>query len=385
MFDFLKKKITNFVNSVVGKKEVEEKSEPKEEPASAPAVEEKPPVAEKIVEKKIIEEKPVEKSEEKIEVKEKIENKVFAEKVKQKKEEKIRPSLSIATTIKSIISKEIEIKKEDVKGMLDSLELDLIEADVDMDAAARIIAALQNKLVGKKVEKKSLNDFIKREIAATLAEAMTTGKEFNLLERIRSGPRPFVVVFLGINGSGKTTTMAKIAHLLMKNNLSVVFAAADTFRAAAIEQLNIHAERLGVKIIKRDYGSDPAAVAFDAINYARAHNIDVVLVDTAGRQETNANLMNELKKINRVIKPHLKIYVGESIGGSAVLEQVKSFNSEVGIDGIILTKIDCDAKGGTILSAANATNVPVLMLGSGQGYEDIENFDAEKIASRIME
>ncbi|NYZ77371.1 signal recognition particle-docking protein FtsY, partial [Candidatus Micrarchaeota archaeon] len=160
--------------------------------------------------------------------------------------------------------------------------------------------------------------------------------------------------------------------------------ASDTFRAAAIEQISVHADRLGVKVIKRDYGSDPASVAYDAVNYAKAHGIDAVLIDTAGRQDTNINLINELKKMDRVIKPDLKIYIGESIAGNALMEQVASFNREIGVDGVILTKLDCDAKGGTILSVARATGVPILYIGTGQGYDDIELFDAAKIAERIV-
>ncbi|MEM3422888.1 MAG: signal recognition particle-docking protein FtsY [Candidatus Bilamarchaeaceae archaeon] len=388
MFDFLKKKISNFVNKITGKEDDVESAPPSQPSTSHPTekpapdlVKEKPQEEKKSVEhfQEFLEEKKVPKEEVT-----KPQEKKEVKKTEQKKD-KIAPSLSMGTVIKSIISKDIEIKKEDIKTMLDSLELDLIEADVDIETSSRIIADIEKRLVGKKVEKSVLNDFIKKEIKDALADAMITGKEFSILDEVRKGPRPFVIIFLGTNGSGKTTTIAKIANLFLSNKISVVLAAADTFRAAAIEQLKFHAEKLNVKLISKDYGSDPASVAFDAINYAKAHNIDVVLVDTAGRQETNTNLMNELKKVNRVIKPNLKIYIAESIGGSAILEQIKSFNSEVGIDGIILTKLDCDAKGGTILSAANVTGVPVIMIGDGQKYENIKSFNACEIASRIME
>jgi fused signal recognition particle receptor len=209
-------------------------------------------------------------------------------------------------------------------------------------------------------------------------------KKFDLLDKVDSLDKPIKIMFIGINGAGKTTTIAKVAKLLMDNKRKVVFAAADTFRAAAIEQMEVHAGRLGVKTIKRDYGSDPTSVAFDAVNYAKAHAIDAVLIDTAGRQDTNISLLNEIKKMSRVIQPDLKIYIGESISGNAILEQVSSFNREVGIDGVILTKLDCDPKGGTMLSISKATGIPIIYIGTGQGYDALEKFDAAAIARRIV-
>jgi fused signal recognition particle receptor len=170
----------------------------------------------------------------------------------------------------------------------------------------------------------------------------------------------------------------------MDNGMTVVFSASDTFRAAAIEQAEVHATRLGITIIKSNYGADPASVAFDAINYARSHNIDAVLIDSAGRQDTNANLLDELKKMNRVAKPDIKIYIGESIGGNSIIEQIRAFNEAIGLDGAILTKIDCDAKGGTAISVSRSTGIPVLYLGIGQGYADLVPFDPHKIAQEIM-
>ncbi|MFH1221512.1 MAG: signal recognition particle-docking protein FtsY [Candidatus Micrarchaeota archaeon] len=444
MFDFLKKKIANFVNTLTGKEEKlpevaeekieelpEEKIEDKPAPPKAeppkPAekkeepkkVEEKKPVP-KIEEKKAEERKPA-KAEKKPEVAPKVEKKpemapapkhVEAPKpiptpkpvaeipktVEKPMEKAERPveipkepevktpkvSLSFVSTVKSIFTGEVEIKEQDVRETLDALEMGLIEGDVSIEIAESIIAELRDKLIGNKIQKGKLNEFIKQQIIDTLKDAMTTGSEFEVVQRVKATNKPVKILFLGINGAGKTTTIAKVATLLMKNGLTVVVAGADTFRAAALEQLEIHANKLGVKMIKRDYGSDPTSVAFDAVTYATAHGIDAVLIDTAGRQETNVNLMNELKKIERVIKPDLKLYVGESIGGSAVLEQVRSFNSEVGIDGIVLTKLDCDAKGGTVISAAKATGVPIVLIGTGQKYEDMEDFQPNRIISRLM-
>ncbi len=182
-----------------------------------------------------------------------------------------------------------------------------------------------------------------------------------------------------------TTTIAKVAKLLLDNDYKIVFAAADTFRAAAIEQMQVHADRLGVRVIKRDYGSDPTSVAYDATGYAKAHGIDAVLIDTAGRQDTNISLINEMKKMTRVIQPELKIYIGESIAGQAILEQIKTFDREIGLDAVILTKLDCDPKGGTMLSINKATGIPIIYVGVGQRYEDLELFDTQSIVDRIVE
>ncbi|MFC1682414.1 signal recognition particle-docking protein FtsY, partial [Nanoarchaeota archaeon] len=194
---------------------------------------------------------------------------------------------------------------------------------------------------------------------------------------------PYIILFCGINGSGKTTTVAKIAEYLKKNNLTCVLAAADTFRAASIEQLKKHSEKLNVKVIANEYGSDPAAVAFDAVKYAEKNKIDCVLIDTAGRIHTSKNLLKEIEKISRVTKPDTKIFVGESITGNDAIEQVKTFNFEIGIDGIILTKADIDEKGGTALSVGYVTKKPILFLGTGQEYEAIEVFDKEKFIEKL--
>ena len=300
----------------------------------------------------------------------------------EKKEEK-KVKLGIMSAVKSLISKEVEIREGDVKDLFDTLELELLEGDVSLEVSQEIIEKLKTELIGSKVEKGKMNEEINSKIKKTLAEIME-GEKIDFVEFVRSSEKPVKIVFLGINGAGKTTTIAKVAKLLMDNGLSVVFAASDTFRAAAIEQISVHAERLDVKVIKRDYGSDPTSVAYDAANYAKAHGIDAVLIDTAGRQDTNVNLINELKKMDRVLEPDLKVYIGESIAGQALMEQVSSFNKEIGVDGVILTKLDCDAKGGTILSVTKTTGVPVIYIGTGQKYEDLELFDANKIAERIV-
>ncbi|MEN7982689.1 MAG: signal recognition particle-docking protein FtsY, partial [Nanoarchaeota archaeon] len=194
---------------------------------------------------------------------------------------------------------------------------------------------------------------------------------------------PYVILFCGINGTGKTTTVAKVADYLKGNNLSCVLAAGDTFRAASIEQLKTHGERLNIKVVAHEYGSDPASVGFDAIAYAKKNKIDCVLIDTAGRMHTSKNLLKEMEKIVKVCKPDLKIFVGESITGNDILEQVRSFDWAIGIDGIVLSKADIDEKGGTALSVGYVTKKPILYLGTGQEYDKFEVFDREKFIERL--
>jgi fused signal recognition particle receptor len=192
-------------------------------------------------------------------------------------------------------------------------------------------------------------------------------------------------MFVGVNGTGKTLSIAKIAYLLQQHGKSCVMAAGDTFRAGAIEQLTIHADKLGVKIVKHGPGSDPAAVAYDAIEHAKAKHKDVVLLDTAGRMQTNSNLMDEMAKIKRVAKPDMIIFVGDALSGNDAVEQAKRFNEVVGIDGVILTKVDADAKGGSSLSIAYTIGKPLLFIGVGQGYDDQIPFNPEWMVQHIFE
>jgi fused signal recognition particle receptor len=212
---------------------------------------------------------------------------------------------------------------------------------------------------------------------------MTTPKR-NILEEIKTGEKPYIIMMLGPNGAGKTTHIAKLTHYFKKQGLSCVWAAADTFRSGAIHQLQEHADKLDIKVIKQQYGADPAAVAFDALTSAQANKFDIILIDTAGRQETNKNLMEELKKIERVVKPNLKIYVGESYTGQGLLTMAQEFDKAIGIDGFILSKIDADAKGGTTISLLYQLKKPIFYVGTGQGYEDLQEFSPEFILNRII-
>jgi len=279
-----------------------------------------------------------------------------------------------------------EIKEKEVEEALWDLELELLEADVALEVVEELKEKIKQQLVGQKVKvgtdkRRLVEDVVRKAVL----EVLTPKRRIDLLEMIKSkGEKPFVIVFVGFNGSGKTTTIAKLAHWLKKHGLSVVIAASDTFRAGAIEQVEEHARRVGVKVIKHRYGADPAAVAYDAIQHAKARGIDVVLVDTAGRNELNRNLMDEMKKIVRVIRPDLVIFVGDALAGNAIIEQARQFNEAVRIDGVILTKLDADARGGAALSISHAIGAPILFVGIGQGYDDLREFDEKWMIEKIF-
>ncbi len=301
----------------------------------------------------------------------------------EEKKRELKTKVGIAGKIKSVFRGFVELNEKDIAELLDELELALLEADVEQDTAAEITREIRKELVGKKIPSgKNLNELVKEEIKKALQKTMAVEKK-DLLA-LAEKKKPFVILFLGPNGAGKTTTIAKLTFLLQGRGKSVVWAAADTFRAASIEQLEKHAEKLKVRMIKHKYGADPAAVAFDAVKAAEAACNDFVLIDSAGRQETNRNLMEELKKIVRVAKPDLKIYVGESFTGQALLQQALEFNAALGIDGFVLTKIDCDSKGGTTISLLYKTKKPVLFVGTGQEYKDLLAFDPEFVLEKII-
>ena len=276
------------------------------------------------------------------------------------------------------------IREKHLDNVLPELELALMESDVAMEAVEEMEIIIKKRLVGLRVENRAaIVPTIEKALKASLVELLskTTFDPQTLLEK-RDGP--LIIAFVGVNGTGKTTTIAKIADWLQKNGKSVVMAASDTFRAGAIEQLEIHAERLGCKFIKHQAGADPAAVAFDAVEHARAKHRDIVLIDTAGRMQTNTNLMDEMKKIKRVAKPDLIMFVGDSLAGNDAIDQARKFHEAVGIDAVVLTKLDVDAKGGAALSISSAIGQPIAFVGIGQDYGDIMPFDATWIVERIF-
>jgi len=277
----------------------------------------------------------------------------------------------------TISEKEFEIYEEE-------LQILLLENNVAFEVAEKIVQDLKIKIIGKEINKKEIEIKIKNTLKEIIKDILI--EPFEIKGKIKgkkSKGEPYVILFCGINGTGKTTTIAKIANSLKKQNISCVLAAGDTFRAASIEQITHHGDKLGIKVISQDYGTDPASVGFDAIKYAKKNAIDCVLIDTAGRMHTSKNLLNEIEKISRVTKPDLKLFIGESITGNDVIEQLKSFDNSIGIDGIVLTKADIDDKGGTALSVGYATKKPILYLGTGQEYHEIEQFDKDKFIERL--
>jgi len=276
----------------------------------------------------------------------------------------------------------VKISEEDFTKYDEELEILLLENNVAFEVVDIIIKRLKESIVGKELLKKEIDGQIRDAFRDILSEVLI--KPFNLLERIREKEnKPYVILFFGINGSGKTTTIAKIARFLEEKNIHCVLAAGDTFRAASIEQLKEHGNRINVPVIAHEYGTDPASVGFDAINYAKKKQLDCVLIDTAGRMHTEQNLIREMEKISKVCRPDLKIFIGESITGNDATEQARIFNENIGIDGIILAKSDIDEKGGTALSVGYITKKPILFLGTGQAYSNLEPFDKDKFLEKL--
>ncbi|HEV2429350.1 MAG TPA: signal recognition particle-docking protein FtsY, partial [Thermoplasmata archaeon] len=268
--------------------------------------------------------------------------------------------------------------------ILDELEVVLLQSDVALPVIERIRRDLKRELAGKKVRwGADLEAAVRTSLEASV-RAILSQPEFDLMGRIRAqAVKPYIVLFLGVNGTGKTTTVAKIAGKLRDAGCSVVIAAGDTFRAGAIEQLLVHGERLGIRVVRQQEGSDPAAVAFDAVQHAKAKGVDVVLIDTAGRQHTNENLIEEAKKIRRVVRPDCTLFVGDALSGNDVVQQAKLFQEALGLDGIVLTKLDADTKGGAALSLTFVTKRPIVYVGTGQGYADLGPFEADRMVERL--
>ena len=281
-----------------------------------------------------------------------------------------------------------ELKAENLNPILSDFKMSLAENDVAFPVADKICDELEKRLAG--VQVKRLDDrkkIVEDNLRQVLLEVMLTNKQIDLLKLVdekRKKTEPFVLMFVGINGTGKTTTIAKVARFFQDKRYSVVIAAADTYRAGSIEQLEEHGKRLGVRMIKGNYGGDPAAIAYDAVSHAKAQGINVVLIDTAGRMQTNQNLMNELVKVKRVVGPDLTVLTVDSLIGNDAVMQAEEFNKAVGIDATILTKVDADVKGGSALSVTYVTGKPILFIGVGQTYKDLELFNPEKFVNMIL-
>ena len=282
-----------------------------------------------------------------------------------------------------------ELNQESIKNILWDLQLQLIASDVAVSVAEKICSDLAKELTGESVSRfGDRRTFVKNALRESITRTLRPEAQIDIIQTasaMRKAGKPFVILFIGINGTGKTTTIGKVTKLLLDNKFTVVHACSDTYRAGAIEQLEEHAKRLGVRMIKHQYGADPAAVGFDAVKYAAARGVDAVLIDTAGRMQTNRNLMDELSKIRRVVQPDLTLLTIDSLAGNDAVEQAEMFSKLVGFDGVILTKVDADPKGGVSLSITYTTGRPVAYIGVGQSYDDLKQFDPDWFVERILQ
>ncbi len=285
----------------------------------------------------------------------------------------------------AVIEQEFIIEEKSLKDHLWELEMALLESDVALPVAEKIVDGVRTELVGSRRKIGSDTGKIVETALRRAIKTVISVDSFDFDAFIRSSIKPVTIVFVGVNGTGKTTTIAKMAQRLTDQGYSVVIAAGDTFRAGAIEQIEKHAETLGIKLIKHQEGADPAAIIYDAIQFAKAKHKDVVLADTAGRMHTNINLMDQLKKVCRVNNPNLIIFVDEAVAGNDAVERARMFNSAVPFNGTILTKQDADAKGGAAISISYTTGKPVLFLGIGQNYKDLVRFDPDWLLDRLFE
>ncbi len=394
MFKFLKNKLKKFEDKLEEELEEELKKEEKPKEKVQPKVKKEET---KTIEKKVKKPEPKKEGKKEPIKKPKKEKKKISEE-KQKREEELEKQIekSIETelehtlktrkSIGEVVKKEergITLSDERLDDLLWDLEVGLLESDVAYSVIESIKKDIKEELKNVTFSRKKLSETIENVLKNAISNVLKSN-ELDFIEFIDKKEKPVVIMFIGVNGSGKTLSIGKIATMLKKKSFSCVMAAGDTFRAGAIEQLSIHAENVGCKIIKHGAGADPAAVAFDAIEHAKAKHKDVVLLDTAGRVQTNINLMDEMAKIKRVAKPDLIIFVGDALSGNDAVEQAKRFNEIVGIDGVILTKVDTDAKGGSALSVAYTIGKPLLFLGVGQGYEDQIAFDPEWMLGNIF-
>lgn len=283
-----------------------------------------------------------------------------------------------------IIDRELIIAEKDLADALSDLEITLLECDVALPATDAIIGKVRKGLVGKHRKiGESVDSLVVNALKTALIDVLGNG--FDLTAYIRGHDKPVKILFTGVNGTGKTTTVAKIGSYLKNQGFSVVIGAGDTYRAGAIEQIAVHAERLGIRIIQHQEGADPSAVLFDAVQYAVSHKIDVVLADTAGRFHNKANLMTQLEKIRRVMKPDLIVYVDEAVAGNDAVTRAFEFDKTVGADAVVLTKADMDSRGGAAISIAHTIGKPLMFLGVGQSYDDIMAFEPAKIVDELLE
>ena len=380
MFESLKKKLSSTVGKITDKlsKEEEEAKKSEDQDKSEAAQKAGKTDTKKAPKSEVKQEEKSEKRKEKSDTKEPEQEDSLSEEMEPSEKEK-----------KGLLSfvRHKTISEKDVDDILFELEMSLLEGDVALEVAEEIINSVKEDLVGRKIKRKSdVSEFTKEALKNAISKILEVDSQNidELIQLKQKQGEPLKIMFVGINGTGKTTTIAKIATHFIEKGYKPVMAASDTFRAGAIEQLTHHADKIGVKIIKHKKGADPAAVAFDAVEHAKAQGKELVLVDTAGRMQTNVNLMDEMKKIQRIIKPDLILFVGDALTGNDAVEQARKFDDTVGVDGIILTKADADAKGGAALSIGHVINKPILFLGTGQSYSDIMEFKPEWMVEQVF-
>ena len=272
-------------------------------------------------------------------------------------------------------------------ALLEEFEEALIASDLGARVVARVMERLKKQLQGTDASQAGL---VQQTLRDTLLDVLTPVQGLSLEALLAKGPKPFVILAVGVNGVGKTTTIAKIAQRVVQAGKVPLLVAADTFRAAAIDQLQVWADRVGVDVIRHRHGSDPAAVAFDGIAAAKARQVDVVLIDTAGRLHTKSNLMEELRKITRVIAqecpgaPHEVLLVLDATVGQNALAQARQFHQTVGVTGLVLTKLDGTARGGIVVAIAEELKLPVRLIGVGESAEDIQDFQSEAFVDALL-
>jgi fused signal recognition particle receptor len=308
------------------------------------------------------------------------------EKVPEIIKEKAPEKIGFLDKVKAaVFEQEFIISESGLKDHLWELEMALLESDVALPVAEKIVESVKEELVGSRRRIGSDTGKIVEEALKKSILKVISVESFDFDEFVKKAIKPVSIVFVGVNGTGKTTTVAKMAERFKAQGYSVVLAAGDTFRAGAIEQIDRHAEALGIKIIKHQEGADPAAIIYDAIQYAKAKHKDIVLADTAGRLHTNINLMDQLKKVCRVNNPNLILFVDEAIAGNDAVERAKMFNNAVPFHGSVLTKADADSKGGAAISISYTTGKPILFLGVGQTYKDLVKFEPQWLIDRLFE
>ena len=287
----------------------------------------------------------------------------------------------------SKIAVEKQISEKELDRVMENLTIELLESEIPFDLVEQISENIKKQMIDKKFARSDeFKEIIKSEFTKTIKEIFQKVEDVDLIQLINSKEsKPFKILIVGINGSGKTTTVAKIGHLLKENNISSAIVAGDTFRSGAIEQIKEHADRLELKLISQKYGSDPAAVARDGVEYSKTHNIDAVIIDTSGRVQTNSNLMQEVLKIKNVVNPDFTVFIGDSLAGNDLVSQTLEFFKFTDFNGSILTKVDADVKGGAILSILSETGKPIIYIGTGQEYKDLEKFNEERFLSGLFQ